>query len=114
MGPTKTEAEWRDLVAAMRQSGQSCTRWCKERGINPKTMGNWIRKLRLEGSAADNRAGFIEIGSTSGQGMGARQQKAGHVDDSPIQVRCAVCTMSFPATIDTGAVRVVLDTMMAP
>jgi transposase-like protein len=113
MGSTKTEAEWRDTVVAMRQSGQSCARWCKEHGINPKTMGNWTRKFRLE-AAADNQASFIELGAAAAQRMDVRREAAGPPGEGKVQVRCAVCTMSFPRSMDTDAVRGVLATMMAP
>jgi len=37
--------EWSRRVADCRNSGQPVTRWCAERGINPKTYYNWQKKV---------------------------------------------------------------------
>lgn len=115
MTTVRAETEWRKLVAAMRQSGQSCARWRKEHDINPKTMGNWTKKFKLE-EAEFRQPAFIEVGLSANQAhTQARQRKAaGICNSAPIQLKCAVCTMSFPASIDTDAVRAVLDTMITP
>jgi|GEM_PF-4898186 len=39
----KTNAEWADIVSKFKQSGQTQVQFCKEHGINPKTLGNRLR-----------------------------------------------------------------------
>ncbi len=37
---------WRGLIHACQQSGQSVVNWCEENNINQKTYYYWLRKLR--------------------------------------------------------------------
>lgn len=44
----------------MRASGQTQTSWCKEHGINTKTMANWTSKFKGEQAAAATE--FLPLG----------------------------------------------------
>lgn len=39
---------WRGLISACQQSGQTVVNWCQENGINTKTYYYWLRKLRKQ------------------------------------------------------------------
>ena len=44
MATSRTKEEWASIVEAYRQSGQTQAAWCRERGINAKTLQNHIRE----------------------------------------------------------------------
>ena len=56
---SKTYDEYREIVYACLQSGQTAKEWCAERGINLKTYYGWRKKVnRKEGRAmVDERCG---------------------------------------------------------
>ena len=39
---------WRTLIQACRQSGQTVVSWCEQNNINSKTYYYWLRKLRTQ------------------------------------------------------------------
>lgn len=39
---------WRTLIQACRQSGQTVVNWCEQNNINSKTYYYWLRKLRTQ------------------------------------------------------------------
>ena len=39
---------WRTLIQACRQSGQTVVNWCEQNNVNPKTYYYWLRKLRTQ------------------------------------------------------------------
>jgi lambda repressor-like predicted transcriptional regulator len=39
----RTPAEWADIVAAFKKSGQTQASFCREHGINEKTLGAHVR-----------------------------------------------------------------------
>lgn len=39
---------WRSLISACQQSGQTIVNWCHENGINTKTYYYWLQKLRKQ------------------------------------------------------------------
>ena len=42
----RTESEWAEILEACEKSGQSRSAWCREHGINVKTMANHVYKKR--------------------------------------------------------------------
>jgi transposase-like protein len=40
----RTKSEWAEIVEAYKESGQSQTAFCREHGINAKTLGNHLHK----------------------------------------------------------------------
>ena len=39
---------WRTLIQACRQSGQTVVNWCEQNNVNSKTYYYWLRKLRTQ------------------------------------------------------------------
>lgn len=48
-GNKRTSAEWVELIARQRASGQALKTWCAENGINVYTMADRISRLRKAG-----------------------------------------------------------------
>jgi len=48
----RTREEWVEIIAAYKESGQSQTAFCRERGLSVKTLGANIRRIKvMEGTA---------------------------------------------------------------
>lgn len=41
----RSEAEWRELVAAWRASGQTRDAWCREQGVGFESLRRWIKRI---------------------------------------------------------------------
>ena len=39
---------WRTLIQACQQSGQTVVSWCEQNNVNSKTYYYWLRKLRTQ------------------------------------------------------------------
>lgn len=49
LAKNKMRAEnWRALIQACQQSGQTVVNWCEQNNINQKTYYYWLRKLRAQ------------------------------------------------------------------
>ena len=62
----RSESDWRHLIEAWAQSGQSQEAFCRSRGLALSSLCNWRRKLKdestaLPGSPPREAAGFIEL-----------------------------------------------------
>lgn len=44
--PRKTVSEQYQIILDCRKSGMSEAKWCRERGINPRTFYTWVYRLR--------------------------------------------------------------------
>jgi lambda repressor-like predicted transcriptional regulator len=40
MGVQRTKAQWEEMMEEYKKSGQTMASWCRENGVNAKTMGN--------------------------------------------------------------------------
>ncbi len=38
--------EWRELIAAWKQSGKTRVIWCREQGIGRESLRRWVKRLR--------------------------------------------------------------------
>lgn len=41
----RSEAEWRELVAAWRASGQTRDAWCREQGVGLESLRRWSKRI---------------------------------------------------------------------
>ena len=99
--PTKPESEWRELVSEMYASGLSQVGWCKDNGINAKTMGNWIRKFKKEQDT--NPVRFIDAGTVRPDPL--------LLTKPVINIQTAGYCVTVTSDFDTGALREVLKVL---
>ena len=53
----RREAEWRELIAAWKASGNSRRAWCAEHAVSYDSMRRWSKRLR----STVTDAGFVEV-----------------------------------------------------
>ena len=59
----RTPTEWREIVARLRASGQSKTKFCEQNAIARSTLILWERRLAAgdDGATASNAEWFVEV-----------------------------------------------------
>lgn len=62
----RSRADWTEEIRRWRESGQSATDYCRERGIHAGTLAGWLSKVRETGGAGtgarvDARSVFVPV-----------------------------------------------------
>ena len=60
-------AEWERIIEEQRGSGQSISKYCRERGISDKSISYWVKRLRegCAGEPEDRQRGFATVGAVA-------------------------------------------------
>jgi transposase-like protein len=86
MAIRRTAEEWERIVEEYRRSGQTVTAWCKEHGVNAKTMGPHLREVpgrrQQRKRSAEEWERLIEEQRSSGLSRNAWCRKHGVSADS--------------------------------
>lgn len=56
--------QWKDIIQARMNSGQTVTSWCEENGVNIKSYYYWLRKIKaamLEDGEGPTFSSFAEL-----------------------------------------------------
>jgi hypothetical protein len=53
----RSAAEWRELISAWKQSGETREMWCHENGVGMESLRRWTKRLRR----ADSAVPFVQI-----------------------------------------------------
>jgi len=57
----RLRAAWRERLREWAASGQSQSRYCRERGLNPNTFSGWKRRLGWQESSGDRAAKRVGV-----------------------------------------------------
>lgn len=107
-GTHRDAAEWRAIVAAWRQSGESARSFGTKRGISPRTLSWWAWRLRQDAAVEGDRdAGLrlvaVEPAADSGTGIAETSSWALNVEKDG-----ATFALRVQGAIEISALRVVL------
>jgi transposase-like protein len=48
MAVQRTKAQWAEIIEEYKKSGQTMASWCRENGVNAKTMGNYVNAGKVK------------------------------------------------------------------